>query len=54
MLSVSAANAEDFRFSSVDFYEDKVTHEAESVRVGDGAVLMWDDASTAGKEEFCK
>ena len=50
-LHVTAASAEEFRFTSSDYL---ASDNLEGVRVGDGAFVIFHDDCTTGKEEFCK
>ena len=53
-LSVCSRNAENFRFHAEEYFGPEVTEGSEGVKVGDGALLIFDNKNTAGKEEFCK
>ena len=52
VLSVSSASAEEFRFQCGDFCRN--SHTLESVKIGDGAVVILDDRGTFGKEEMAR
>ena len=53
-LGVTSATAESYRFSAFEHFSQEVALTAASVRLGDGALVLLDENSTFGKEEFCK
>ena len=50
-LRVTAASAEEFRFTSSDYL---ASESLDGVRIGDGAFVIFHEDGTTGKEEFCK
>ncbi len=53
-LQVTSSAAGTYRFHAAEHCSDTVARKLEVVRLADGAVLVPDEYSMAGREEFCK
>ncbi len=53
-LQVTSSTAGSYRFHAAEHCSDTVARTLEVVRLQDGAVLVPDEYSMAGREEFCK
>ena len=51
---MSVESADQFRFCVSDHYDMETAREKEGILLGDGAMVLMDENSTVGKEEFCK
>ena len=41
-------------FAASEHYSEEMAMVGDGVRVGDGALLIWNSQGCAGKDEFCK